>query len=86
MSYIGACLPEIAKLLPDKVMPAARAMKKAGIKPYHYLPKEPLAMVNGTTTMTGIAVLDVERAWRILYAAISATRFPFTPSRKRPAL
>ena len=48
-------------------------MKKAGLKPYQYLPKEPLAMVNGTTTMTGIAALAVERAWRILSAAISAT-------------
>ena len=74
MSYIGACLAgEREVIYRDKVMPAAKAMKKAGIKPYHYLPKEPLAIVNGTTTMTGIAVLDVERAWRILYAAISAT-------------
>ncbi|MFA5324338.1 MAG: aromatic amino acid ammonia-lyase, partial [Smithella sp.] len=74
MSYIGACLMgEREVFYKDKVMPAAKAMKKAGIKPYHYLPKEPLAMVNGTTTMTGIAVLDIERAWRIFSAAISAT-------------
>jgi histidine ammonia-lyase len=30
-------------------------------------------MVNGTTTMTGIAALAVDRAWRILNAAIYAT-------------
>ena len=54
-------------------MPAAKALKKAGTKPYHYLPKEPLSMVNGTTTMTGIAVLAIERASRILSAAIYAT-------------
>jgi histidine ammonia-lyase len=30
-------------------------------------------MVNGTTTMTGIAALAVERAWRILTAAVYAT-------------
>jgi histidine ammonia-lyase len=56
-----------------KKMTAVKAMKKAGIKPYHYRPKEPLAMVNGTTTMTGIAVLDIERALRILSATIYAT-------------
>ena len=30
-------------------------------------------MVNGTTTMTGIAAITMERAWRILTAAIYAT-------------
>ncbi|HNZ64519.1 MAG TPA: aromatic amino acid ammonia-lyase [Smithella sp.] len=74
MSYIGATLMgERDVVYQDKVMPAAKAMKKAGIKPYRYLPKEPLAMLNGTTTMTGIAVLTVERALRILSAAIYAT-------------
>lgn len=74
MSYIGACLMgERDVVYQDKVMSASRAMKKAGIKPYHYLPKEPLAMINGTTTMTGIAVLAVERASRILSAAMYAT-------------
>ena len=74
MSYIGACLMGDREVIyQDKIMSAAKAMKKAGLKPYRYLPKEPLAMVNGTTTMTGIAVLAVESAWRILSAAISAT-------------
>ena len=74
MSYIGAALMgERDVFYRGDIMPAARAIKKAGLKPYHYLPKEPLSMVNGTTTMTGIAVLDVERAERILDAAIVAT-------------
>jgi histidine ammonia-lyase len=74
MSYIGACLMgEREVVYQDKIMPAAKALKTAGLKPYRYLPKEPLAMVNGTTTMTGIAVLAVERAWRILSAAIYST-------------
>lgn len=74
MSYIGACLAgERDVVYRDKIMSAASAMKKAGIKPYRYLPKEPLGMVNGTTTMTGIAVLVIERAHRILSAAIYAT-------------
>lgn len=74
MSYIGACLMgEREVIYQDEIMPAAKALKKAGIKPYRFLPKEPLAIVNGTTTMTGIAVIAVESAWRILSAAIYAT-------------
>jgi len=74
MSYIGAALAgERDVFYEDDIMPAAQAMKKAGIKPYHYLPKEPLSMVNGTTTMTGIAALNVERAYRLLDAAVYAT-------------
>jgi histidine ammonia-lyase len=74
MSYIGAALAgERDVFYQGKKMSAAKAMKKAGLKPYFYLPKEPLSMVNGTTTMTGIAALNVERAERILGAAIYAT-------------
>ncbi len=74
MSYIGAALMgERDVFYQDDIMPAAEAMKKAGLKPYTYLPKEPLSMVNGTTTMTGIAALTVERAYRVLDAAIVAT-------------
>src|SRR5664280_3764913 len=74
MSYIGASLMgEREVFYQGEVMPAAKALKKTGIKPYRYLPKEPLAMVNGTTTMTGIAALAVERSWRILSAAVYAT-------------
>jgi histidine ammonia-lyase len=74
MSYIGACLMgERDVFYRGEIIPTSKALKKAGIKPYRYLPKEPLAMVNGTTTMTGIAALAVERAWRILSAAVYAT-------------
>jgi histidine ammonia-lyase len=74
MSYIGACLAgEREVFYKEERMPTAKAMKKAGLKPHKYLPKEPLSMVNGTTTMTGIAAISVERAWHILQAAVYAT-------------
>ncbi|GAB6272013.1 MAG: aromatic amino acid ammonia-lyase [Smithella sp.] len=74
MSYIGAALAGRRDVFYDgDIMPAARAMKKAGLKPYRYLPKEPFSMVNGTTTMTGIAALCLDRAYRILDAAVFAT-------------
>jgi histidine ammonia-lyase len=69
MSYIGACLAgEREVIYRDERMPATKALKKAGLQPHKYLPKEALSMVNGTTTMTGIAALAVERADRILNA------------------
>jgi histidine ammonia-lyase len=74
MAYVGACLMGWHEVFfQGKRMPASKAIKKAGLKPYNYLPKEPLSMINGTTTMTGIAVIDIERARRVLSAAICAT-------------
>ena len=74
MSYIGAALAGEREVFYEGfVMPAAKALKKAGLKPYVYRPKEPLSMVNGTTTMTGIAAVCIERAYRILDAAVYAT-------------
>lgn len=74
MSYIGACLAGKREVFYNgQRMLTSKAMKKAGLKPHKYLPKEPLSMVNGTTTMTGIAAVAVERAIRIVNAAIYAT-------------
>ena len=74
MSYIGACLAGDREVFyKDQRMSTARAMKMTGLKPHKYLPKEPLSMVNGTTTMTGIAAITIDRARRILTAAIYAT-------------
>ena len=74
MSYIGACLAGGGEVFyQEEIMPTAKALKKAGLKPYQYLPKEPLSMVNGTTIMTGIAAMAVDRAWRIMTSTIYAT-------------
>lgn len=74
MSYIGNCLAGRGSVFyREEKMSASLAIKKAGLKPYKYLPKETLSMVNGTTTMTGIAAIVVERAGRILDAAVCAT-------------
>ncbi len=74
MSYIGAALAgERDVFYEGDMMPAQKAMKKAGLAPYRYQPKEPLSMVNGTTTMTGIAAISVERAERIMDAVLHAT-------------
>jgi len=74
MSYIAACLAgERDVFYKGRRMRALAALKKAGLKPYVFEPKEPLAMVNGTSTMTGIAVMAVERSRTILDAVVCAT-------------
>jgi len=73
MSYIAACLAgERNVFYAGRRMSARQALKKTGLKPYMFEPKEPLSMVNGTSTMTGIAVMAVERSRNILAAAVCA--------------
>ena len=54
-------------------MPAAEALKSEGLDPYVFTPKEPLAMMNGTSVMTGIAALAIDRSRKIMDALIAAT-------------
>ncbi|MEW6335303.1 MAG: aromatic amino acid ammonia-lyase, partial [Thermodesulfobacteriota bacterium] len=60
-------------LYQGKRMPAARALRRANLQPYIFREKEPLAMVNGTSVMTGIAAIVLDRAEHILEAAIVAS-------------
>ncbi|MBN2192090.1 MAG: aromatic amino acid lyase [Polyangiaceae bacterium] len=74
MSYVAAALAgEREVTFRDRRMPAAVALREAGLEPLRYQPKEPLAMINGTAVMTGVAVLSVVRARRLLSAATAAT-------------
>ena len=74
MSYVAACMAgEREAWYQGKRMSSRLALKKAGIALYVFDPKEPLAMVNGTSTMTGIAVMAVMRARAIVQAALCAT-------------
>jgi histidine ammonia-lyase len=74
MSYITAALTgERDVFYRGECMPAAEALKLAGLVPYAFAPKEAISMMNGTSTMTGIAVLAVERAGRVLDASVCAT-------------
>jgi len=54
-------------------MPASRALRRAKLKPYVFEAKEPLAMVNGTSVMTGIAAVVVDRSCHLIEAAVAAT-------------
>lgn len=74
MSYVAAALMgERQVMYKDRRMEAAEALIAAGIEPHDFYPKEALAIMNGTAMMTGLAILIVDRAEKILNAAICAT-------------
>ena len=52
-----------------RVMPAARALRRAGIAPVDLEAKEGLTLINGTQVMTAIGVLALRRAERLATAA-----------------
>lgn len=74
MSYVAATLTgEREVYYKGERMAASRALSAVGIKPYTFGPKEPLAIMNGTAIMTGIAAMVIDRAEKIMNAAICAT-------------
>jgi histidine ammonia-lyase len=74
MSYVAATLMgERDVFYEGERIPAKVALEKVSLAPYRFEPKEPLAIMNGTAIMTGIAVMIIERAQRVLNAAIYAT-------------
>ena len=74
MSYIAAALAgDREAFYRGKRMSAAEAIRKAKLTPYAFRMKEHLSMMNGTSVMTGIAVIAAERARRILDAAVCAS-------------
>lgn len=63
LSYLAAVLCGEREVLRDGVeVPAAQALKDAGITPLRLRPKEGLAIMNGTAVMTALACLAYDRA------------------------
>lgn len=74
LSYIAAALAGEGEVhYHDATMKASEALRRAGLAPYVFRPKEPLAMMNGTSIMTGIAALVIDRARNVLNASMCAT-------------
>jgi histidine ammonia-lyase len=66
LSYIAATLIGEREVSCDgRVMPAAQALANANIQAIELRPKESLALMNGTSVMTGLACVAYERARRI---------------------
>ena len=53
-------------------MPAEEALRAAGLETIRFAPKEGLALINGTTSMTAFAALLWVDAWRVLRALLGA--------------
>jgi histidine ammonia-lyase len=63
LSYVAATLvAEREVTLAGEVMSAADAHARLGLEPLSLVPKESLAVMNGTSLMTGLACLAAERA------------------------
>lgn len=52
-----------------KIMPAQEALEHAGLKKIQFKAKEGLALINGTTMMTGVASLQLYDAWNLIKSA-----------------
>ncbi|MGI4719758.1 MAG: HAL/PAL/TAL family ammonia-lyase [Janthinobacterium lividum] len=63
LSYLAAVMCGEREVLRDGIqLPAAQALREAGIAPLRLRPKEGLAIMNGTAVMTGLACLAWDRA------------------------
>jgi histidine ammonia-lyase len=74
LSYVASLLVgEREALVRGEVVEAADALARAGLLPLELEPKESLALMNGTSVMTALACLAVERAARLARWACSLT-------------
>lgn len=76
LSYVAAVLcGEREVISAGRRMPALAALSEAGLTPLKLEPKESLALMNGTSAMSGVAALCLPRALRLTRwaAALTAT-------------
>jgi histidine ammonia-lyase len=74
LSYIAATIIGEREVLCDgRIVPAAEALSAARLKPIKLNPKESLALMNGTSVMTGLACIAYQRARRLARWAASLT-------------
>ncbi len=67
LSYVAAVLTgERKTYYKGRVTSAAQALRSVNLKPISLLPKEGLALMNGTSMMTGLACLAFEKAERLV--------------------
>ena len=75
LSYVAAVIAGEREVTAfGRVMPAAEALGRAGLVPLALVPKESLALMNGSSAMTGLACIVYQRARRLvrLGAALTA--------------
>ncbi len=74
LSYLASVLAGEREAYYDGgILPAAEALRRAGLGVHRFVPKESLAIMNGTAVMTAIGVLNAVRMERALAASEAAT-------------
>lgn len=74
LSYLAAVLAgEREAYWSGEVLPAGQALQRAGLQPHRFVPKESLAIMNGTSVMTAVAVISTMRLERTLSLCEKAT-------------
>jgi histidine ammonia-lyase len=74
LSYIAAVLMgEREVRVNGQTLPAHKALVAAGLKPIQLRPKESLALMNGTSVMTGLACLAYDKAKKLARWAATLT-------------
>lgn len=67
LSYIAATLAgEREVIYRGALRPSAEVLAECGLQPYTFKPKEALAIMNGTSVMTGILVVQLENFEKLL--------------------
>ncbi len=62
LSYLAAVLAgEREAYFNGQVLPAAQALERVGLSVHTFAPKESLAIMNGTSVMTGVGILTLDR-------------------------
>ncbi|MEN8182680.1 MAG: aromatic amino acid ammonia-lyase [Myxococcota bacterium] len=74
LSYVGALLVGEREVLWNGAeLPAPDALARAGLEPLALEPRESLALMNGTSVMTALACLSIDRAERLARLASAVT-------------
>lgn len=85
LSYIAAVLVgEREVILDGQQMPASEALTRVGLEPVVLGPKESLAIMNGTSVMTGLACLAFDRSLKLARLAASLTAMASDVMRGNP--
>jgi histidine ammonia-lyase len=62
LSYVAAAAAgEREVFYRGRIVPAARALRAEGLRPFAFAPKETLSIMNGTSAMTAVAILTTAR-------------------------
>ncbi|MCA9510099.1 MAG: aromatic amino acid lyase [Myxococcales bacterium] len=86
LSYVASLLVgEREARVDGAVVPAAEALARAGLAPLALEPKESLAIMNGTSVMTGLACIAFGRAQQLARAACAITAVASDATRGNPA-